>query len=60
MNALAPAVEAAALDETEKYLREFVQSAVNAGISKIQMVMMMRNLADELSPPVLIEHTTVQ
>lgn len=52
--ALTPAIEAAALTETEKYLREFVQAAVNTGIMRASLQLMLRRVADDLSPPIEI------
>lgn len=55
-----PIMEASVLRETESALKEFTQAAVNCGLSKGQMALMLRNRADELAPPVQIEHVTVQ
>lgn len=55
-----PVMEAAVLNETEEALAEFVKAALNVGLSKAQMAMMLRARADLLTPPLIIEHTTVQ
>lgn len=60
MKGLDPVMEAALLKETESALREFTQAAVNCGMSKGQMALMLRARADELAPPLEIEHATVQ
>lgn len=48
--ALAPAVEAAALQETEEALRELVKVGHNIGCHKASLAMMLRAVADELAP----------
>lgn len=58
---LTPTIEAALLDQTESALREFTTVGMNCGISKGQMAMMLRTMADELCPPIVIPQTmTVQ
>lgn len=52
--ALAPQVEAQALDETEKALRELMTCGHNIGCNKISLAMMLRSLADEFDPPTII------
>lgn len=47
---LDPIIEARALDETEKYLREFVQTSLNCGLKPVQMSMMLRTVADDIEP----------
>lgn len=51
---LAPQVEAAALDETEKALRELMTVGRNIGCNKVSLAMMLRTVADEMDPPTLI------
>lgn len=60
MSTLDPVMEASVLRETESALKEFTQAAVNCGLSKGQMALMLRARADELAPPVVVEHVTVQ
>lgn len=47
---LDPFIEARALDETEKYLREFVQTSINCGLKPLQMAMMLRTVALDIEP----------
>jgi hypothetical protein len=47
---LEPTIEARALDETETYLREFVQVSLNCGIKRVQMVLMLRKVALDIEP----------
>lgn len=51
---LAPTIEAAALRETEDYLREFIRAASNTGIGKPSLALMLRAVADELDPPQIV------
>lgn len=51
-------VEAQALDETEHALGEFIQVSLNIGIAKVQMAMMLRRKAEELSPTIIIPGET--
>lgn len=51
MSALTPVIEARALQETEDALREFLQAAQNIGLTKESLGMMLRTVADEISPP---------
>lgn len=51
---LAPTIEAAALRETEDYLREFIRAASNTGIGKPSLALMLRAVADELDPPLIV------
>lgn len=60
LSELGPAGEAEALKETENAFRELVQYATQAGIPKVQIAMMLRSIATELQPPLVIEHVTVQ
>lgn len=46
-----PVIEAEALRQTEESLREFVTVAKNIGISQESVALMLRTIADELSPP---------
>jgi hypothetical protein len=58
---LTAALETALLDETERALNEFVQAAVNCGISKGQMGLMLQRKANDLVPPVIVpEPMTMQ
>lgn len=50
---LDPLIEARALDETEAAMRELVQVGINCGMKPVQMVMMLRRIADEFEPKVL-------
>lgn len=50
---LQPEIEARALDETEAAMRELVQIGINCGMKPMQMVMMLRRLADDYEPKVL-------
>lgn len=56
---LDPKVEAAALSQTEDAMRELVQTARNCGMHKESLAMMLRAIADELSPPLEVEHHTI-
>lgn len=58
---LTPIIEARALDETEAALREFVQVALNIGLARAQMVLMLRAVANDLEPKIISpEAPTVQ
>lgn len=50
---LPPDIEARMLDETEDALREFVQTAINAGAQRAQMVMMLRQVATDFEPKIV-------
>lgn len=49
-----PAIEARALDETEAAMRELCQAGLNIGLKRLQLVMMLRRLAEEFEPPKII------
>lgn len=49
-----PAVEARALDETEAAIREIAQAGLNIGLKRLQLVLMLRRVADEFEPPKII------
>jgi DNA-binding transcriptional regulator YhcF (GntR family) len=53
MNSLTPIIEAQALKETESALRELVQVSINCGISRAQMAMMLKSIAEDYEPRVL-------
>lgn len=52
--------ESKALQESEDTLRDLARCFENIGISRAQIAMMLRALADEYSPPIVIHSTTVQ
>jgi hypothetical protein len=47
-------IEAQVLNQTEDALREFVSTAINVGISKPQMILMLRQVAADLQGRVII------
>ena len=49
-----PVLEAAALRESEDTLRELVAAFKNIGLEKEQISMMLRAVAEELSPTLII------
>ena len=57
---LSPIIETAVLKQSEETLRELAQAFHNVGITKPQIAMMLRAVADEYAPPIMIEHQTVQ
>ena len=57
---LSPIIETAVLKQSEETLRELAQAFNNVGITKAQIAMMLRAVADEYAPPIMIEHQTVQ
>lgn len=54
MNISDPAIEARALDETESAIRDIAQAGLNIGLKRMQLVMMLRRVADEYEPPKII------
>ena len=48
---LTPVIEAAVMRESEDTLRTLVSAFRNVGLGKEQIAMMLRAVADELSPP---------
>lgn len=58
MNINDPAIEARALDETETAIREIAQAGLNIGLKRLQLVLMLRRVADEFEPPKLIAPST--
>lgn len=46
-----PTLEASALTQTEDALRELVQAAVNIGLNKASLRLMLLNVADDMKPP---------
>lgn len=54
------AIESGALDETEKALREIVQVGQNIGLHKAQLALMLRTIADEMNPPIIIPNPETQ
>lgn len=50
---LDPVIEAAALDQTEQALRELVQVSINCGLKRMQLVLMLRKVAEDFEPKVL-------
>mgnify|MGYP001081321857 CR=1 FL=1 len=52
---LTPAIEAAALRESEDALRELITAFTNIGLTKDQVALMLREVADELSPPITLQ-----
>ena len=58
---LAPVVEAAALRETEDTLRELIRCARLCGMEKAALALMLRTLAEELHPQLIVEgNDTIQ
>lgn len=56
-----PEVEAQALNETEKAIREIVQVGLNIGASKASLAFMLNRISAELMPEIaLAEPHTVQ
>ena len=55
-------IEDRVLDETEQALNEFVTAALNVGVRKMQMAIMLQKKVDELAPPSIISvpNATVQ
>lgn len=54
------AIEAGALDETEQAMREIVKVGHNIGLSKPALAMMLRAIADELLPPIIVPNPETQ
>lgn len=52
-------IEQAVLDETEEALNDFVRVALNVGLSKGQMALMLQTKANNLVPPIIIDPSTV-
>ena len=52
-NELTPIIESRALDETEAALRELVQVALNIGIKRAQVQLMLRTVADDIEPKII-------
>lgn len=50
-------LEAAVLRESEQTLRELVTAFHNVGLSQPQIALMLRAIADELAPPLIIEES---
>lgn len=58
---LSPTVEAAAMRQTEDAFRELVMVSQNIGLSKESIALLLRTLADEISPPLVVTETkTIQ
>lgn len=55
-----PQWESKALQESEDTLRELTRAFENIGISRPQIAMMLRAVADDYAPPIMIQHQTVQ
>lgn len=55
-----PLLETAVLNQSEETLAELVNAFLNVGLSKGQVAVMLRARADILTPPIIVEHATVQ
>lgn len=51
---LTPIIEAQVLNQTEDALRELVQTAINCGIKPPQMVLMLRSVATDFEPKLVV------
>ena len=49
-----PIIESRALDETEAALREFVQVALNIGLARSQVQLMLRTVANDIEPKIIM------
>lgn len=52
VNQLGKELKDALLDQTYEALKEFAQVAVNAGMTKGEVAVMFRAIADEYAPPI--------
>lgn len=54
---ISAAIESALLDQTEQALDELVAAALNCGLSKGHMGLMLQTKANKLVPPIIVPDT---